>query len=432
MKLHGWGRYPVIDAKTPTFESTEDAARLLSEPGHWIAHGLGKSYGDSALNDQVLMTRRFNKLLHFDARTGVVTCESGVTLAALIDVFLPKGWFPLVVPGTKLITIGGAIASDVHGKNHHLAGCFSSSVRSVRLMLPDGTILTCGPEENQDLFRATCGGMGLTGVILEASLQLKPISSININETVLRCNNLTEAFERFEQYGNTPYSVAWIDCLAKGDSLGRSVLMIGDHSDDGQMELPAAKPAVIPIDCPGFFLNKYSVSLFNHLYYHMHPSRMQNRIKPIDAFFFPLDRITDWNRIYGASGFTQYQFVLPKEASRKGLLAILNRVARSGIGSFLAVLKLFGRENENLLSFPMEGYTLTLDFKIQPRLFPLLDELDRMVIDHGGRLYLTKDVRMQPETFRKGYPRADAFAAIRAAYHLSDKLRSLQSLRLGI
>lgn len=432
MKLHGWGRYPVIEAETQTFESMDEAARLVRRPGHWIAHGLGKSYGDSALNHQAMMTRRFNKLLDFNPRAGVVTCESGVTLAELIDAFLPRGWFPEVVPGTKLITVGGAIASDVHGKNHHAAGCFSTSVLSLKLMLRDGTILFCGPDENPELFRATCGGMGLTGVILEAAIRLQTVRSAYVNETVVRCANLTEVFDQFEACKATPYSVAWIDCLAKGDALGRSVLMIGDHADDDRLELVPAKPAAIPVDCPGFLLNKYSVALFNHLYFHMHPSQMQNRIKPIDAFFFPLDRIADWNRMYGSNGFTQYQFVLPKQASWHGLRTILTRIAQSGIGSFLAVLKLFGPENDNYLSFPMEGYTLALDFKIQPRLFPLLDELDRLVIDHGGRLYLTKDVRMQPETFHEGYPGAADFAAIRARHRLSDKFNSLQSIRLGI
>ncbi|MGD9367891.1 MAG: FAD-binding oxidoreductase [Desulfobacteraceae bacterium] len=432
MKLHGWGRYPVIEAAGPLFETTAEAARLLSAPGHWIAHGMGKSYGDSALNRQVLMTRRFNKLLDFDAQKGVVTCESGISLAELIQVFLPEGWFPGVVPGTKLITVGGAIASDVHGKNHHAAGCFSATVISMRLMLPDGSIVACSPGENSELFRAACGGMGLTGLILDAAIQLQPVHSAHVRETVIRCRNLEEAFEQFEKYRHITYSVAWIDCLARGACLGRSVLMIGEHADDGRLVPTLPRPAAVPFECPGFLLNRYSVSLFNHLYFHIHPTRLQNQLKPMDAFFFPLDRIAGWNRMYGSRGFTQYQLVLPKTASFDGLKSILDRVARSGIGSFLAVLKLFGPENGNYLSFPMEGYTLTLDFKIQPRLFPLLDELDRMVVDHGGRLYLTKDVRMQPETFRKGYPRADDFAAVRATHRLSDKLNSLQSLRLGI
>ena len=432
IKLHGWGRYPVIDAEGPAFESADQATCLLARPGHWIAHGLGKSYGDSALNQQVIMTRRFNKLLDFDARKGVVTCECGVTLADLIDTFLPMGWFLKVSPGTKLITVGGAIASDVHGKNHHTAGCFSTSVIALELMLPDGRRLTCSTDENRDLFLATCGGMGLTGLILSASLQLRPVQSAYINENVIRCRNLAQAFEQFEEHQQTTYSVAWIDCLARGENLGRSVLMVGEHAEDGGLKLPSPRPSAIPVECPGVLLNKYAVALFNHLYFNTHPSHCHHHPKPIDAFFFPLDRIADWNRMYGRRGFTQYQLALPMESSYLGLGTILERIAQSGIGSFLAVLKRFGVENQNLLSFPMEGYTLALDFKIQPRLFPLLDELDRMVVDHGGRLYLTKDVRMQEQTFKQGYPGWKAFREIRSKYGLSEKLSSLQSLRLGL
>ncbi len=432
MKLHGWGRYPVIEAEAPCFETAGQAGELLNRPGEWIAHGLGKSYGDSALNPQVIMTRRFNKLLDFDPRQGVVTCESGVTLAELIDVFLPRGWFFKVTPGTKLITVGGAIASDVHGKNHHAAGCFSNSVLSLRLMLPGGRVLTCSPSENSDLFRATCGGMGLTGLILDASLQLQPVHSAYIRETIVRCRNLAEGFEQFERHRQISYSVAWIDCLARGDGLGRCVLMAGEHADDGRLTPLKPRRSSIPVECPGFMLNHYSVALFNHLYFNTHPSRVKAQATPIDEFFFPLDRIAHWNRMYGPRGFTQYQLVLPKAASAAGLKVILHKIADSGIGSFLAVLKLLGPRNENLLSFPMEGYTLALDFKIQPRLFGLLDELDRMVLDHGGRLYLTKDVRMARDTFRAGYPRWKAFKDLREHYSVRDKINSLQAERLGL
>ena len=432
MKLHGWGRYPVIDADTPCFETTGQAAELLARPGRWIAHGLGKSYGDSALNAQVLMTRRFDRLLAFDGQRGIVTCESGVMLSELIDVFLPRGWFLKVTPGTRLVTVGGAIASDVHGKNHHSQGCFSSAVLSLRLMMPDDRILTCSRDENQELFRATCGGMGLTGLILDATLELQPVRSAYIRETVIRCRNLTEGFEQFEARRDIPYSVAWIDCLAKGTDLGRCVLMVGSHDDDGRLKPPAPRNSSIPVECPGFLLNRYSVGLFNELYFRTHPSMRQERATSIDAFFYPLDRIAHWNRMYGPDGFTQYQFVLPKDSSFEGLRVILKAIAASGTGSFLAVLKLLGPANDNPLSFPVEGYTLALDFKIQPRLFPLLRELDRMVLDHDGRLYLTKDVRMGRKTFRKGYPRWEDFKQLRERYGLTDKLGSLQSERLGI
>lgn len=432
MKLHGWGRYPVIETEAPCFETAAQAAKLAARPGRWIAHGLGKSYGDSALSPRVLMTRRYNKLLDFDPQKGIVTCESGVTLAELIAVFLPRGWFLTVTPGTKLITVGGAIASDVHGKNHHLAGCFSAAVVSLRLMLPDGRTLQCSPSENADLFRATCGGMGLTGLILDATLRLQPVRSAYIRETVIRCRNLREGFEQFENSRQVGYSVAWIDCLATGDDLGRSVLMLGEHAEDGRLALPPVRPASVPVECPDFVLNHWSVTLFNRLYYRTHPSRAMERPTSIDAFFFPLDRIAHWNRLYGPRGFTQYQFVLPKAASFEGLRRILQKIAASGIGSFLAVLKLLGPQNENPLSFPVEGYTLALDFKIQPRLFPLLEELDRMVLDHGGRLYLAKDVRMSRRTFQAGYPGWEAFAALRSQYGLRDRINSLQAERLGL
>jgi decaprenylphospho-beta-D-ribofuranose 2-oxidase len=432
MKLHGWGRYPRIEAEAAFFESAGQAAALLARPGHWIAHGFGKSYGDSALNPRVLMTRRHNKLLDFDPERGIVTCESGVTLAELIAVFMPKGWFPGVIPGTKLITIGGAIASDVHGKNHHTAGCFSASVLSLRLMLPDGRMLQCSSTENPDLFRATCGGMGLTGLILDATLQLQPVRSAYIRETVIRCSNLSHSFEQFEINRHISYSVAWIDCLATGDALGRSILMLGEQDEDGGLDPPPVRSASVPVECPHFVLNPWSAALFNQLYFHTHPSRVKARRTSIDSFFFPLDRIAHWNRLYGARGFTQYQCVLPKSASLDGLRCILSKIAASGIGSFLAVLKLLGLQNENPLSFPMEGYTLALDFKVQPRLFPLLNELDRMVLDHGGRLYLAKDVRMTRETFRAGYPRWETFLALRNQYGLGDKINSLQGERLGL
>jgi decaprenylphospho-beta-D-ribofuranose 2-oxidase len=432
MKLHGWGRHPVIEAVGETFDLEDRARVLITRPVEWIAHGLGKSYGDSALAEHVLLTRRWNKMLDLDPVAGTITCQSGVTLAELIDLLIPQGWFLHVTPGTKLITVGGAIASDVHGKNHHVAGCFSTSVISLRLMLADGRVVTCSPTLRGDLFRATCGGMGLTGLILDATLKLQPVNSAFIRETMIPCANLEESFAQFEQNQGAPYSMAWIDCLAKGDRRGRSILMAGRHADDGELRLPPSGRLAVPMDCPTFMLNAYSVSLFNQIYYYFHNRRVQDRRVPIDPFFYPLDKIAHWNRMYGVKGFTQYQFVLPKAASFKGLKVILEKIARSGLGSFLAVLKLCGPQNDNLLSFPLEGYSLALDFKIQAALFPLLDQLDQVVLDHGGRIYLTKDVRMSAETLRRSYAHTEAFAALRAKSGLDAKFNSLQSRRLEI
>jgi decaprenylphospho-beta-D-ribofuranose 2-oxidase len=432
MKLSGWGRYPVVDSQAQSFASLAELRRRLAAPGDLIVHARGRSYGDSALNDRVLLSRRFNKILDFDPLTGQVTCESGVTLAELLEAFLPRGWFLPVVPGTKFISVGGAIASDVHGKNHHQQGCFSECVEALELLLPDGQVVHVSRTENRPLFLATCGGMGLTGVIITASLRLLTIQSAYIRETVQRCANLPEVFERFEANQDVPYSVAWIDCLASGEHLGRSILMLGRHAQAGPLQLPPPRPLTVPLELPSFVLNKHSVACFNYLYYHGKPDLVADRLTPLEDFFFPLDRIGHWNRMYGRRGFTQYQLVLPKAASLKGLTKILTRISAAGLGSFLGVLKLFGPENDNLLSFPLQGYTLAIDFKIDAQLFPFLEELDRVVLDHGGRLYLTKDVRMSAETFRRGYPRWEEFALLRERYGLKTKFNSRQSRRLGV
>jgi decaprenylphospho-beta-D-ribofuranose 2-oxidase len=431
LKLSGWGNYPVIDASVMSFEQRSELADLIGRPGALIARGMGRSYGDSAVSDRVVLTRRFDKFLDFDPGTGRLTCESGVTLAEIIDLFLPRGWFLSVTPGTKFITVGGAIASDVHGKNHHTAGCFSEFVSAFDLMLPGGEVVSCSREVNPELFRATCGGMGLTGVILSADLTLQPITSACIRETVMRCPNLEAVFNRFEEHAAATYSVAWIDCLARGEQVGRSVLMLGEHARTGLLELPARRMPSVPVYLPRFCLNRYSVALFNHLYYRAHPGHAADHRVPLDGFFYPLDSIGNWNRMYGRRGFTQYQLVRPKAASFEGLRTILNRISRAGLGSFLGVLKLFGPENGNLLSFPMEGYTLALDFKIEDRLFSFLNELDRVVLDHGGRLYLTKDVRMKPEMAISGYPRWAEFTRLRTTLGLKEKFVSRQSHRVG-
>ena len=422
----------MVDSETRSFASLSELRRRLDPQGDLIVHAMGRSYGDSALHPRVLLSRRFNKILEFNPKTGRVTCEAGVTLAGLMEAFLPRGWFLPVVPGTRFISVGGAIASDVHGKNHHQEGCFSECLEAFSLLLPDGRVVTASPTENRPLFLATCGGMGLTGVILTATLRLRPIPSACIRETVRRCANLREVFGLFEAHQDVPYSVAWIDCLAAGEHLGRSLLMMGAHAEAGPLQLPPSRPLSIPLELPSFVLNRYSVAFFNHLYYHSKPDRVAGRLTPLEDFFFPLDRLTHWNRLYGRRGFTQYQLVLPQEASLTGLTKILKRISASGLGSFLGVLKLFGPANDNLLSFPLKGYTLAVDFKIERKLFPFLEALDRLVLDHGGRLYLAKDVRLSGETFRRGYPRWEEFALMRERYGLKAKFNSRQSLRLGV
>jgi FAD/FMN-containing dehydrogenase len=427
-----WGMYPQIECRRLSFDQESRLKEILKKENTLIPYGNGRSYGDSALSEVVVDARPHDCFLDFDESTGELRVESGVLLSEILEHFVPRGWFLKVTPGTKLITVGGAIASDVHGKNHHIEGCFSECVRSFRLMLPSGEVVTCTKEKTPELWRATCGGMGLTGVILDATISLKKIHSKNIEQTTIKTKNLEETFEAFERYSDRPYSVAWIDCLAKGEAIGRCLLMVGDFADDGDLDYRLKPQKSIPFNFPGFVLNNWSVKAFNRLYYNRVKEKVTHQKVDIDTFFYPLDAIGHWNRIYGKNGFTQYQFILPKENSYEGLQEILITIADSGKGSFLAVLKLYGKANDNWLSFPMEGYSLALDFKIEEGLFELLERLDAIVLKYGGRIYLTKDVRVSKETFEKGYPHIETFRQYRKENGMDTKFQSLQSLRVQI
>lgn len=432
MNLLSWGNYPKINSQAFNFKSVSALKKILKQYNDLIPRGHGRSYGDSALNNKVIPVRPRDLFLNFNADSGELHVQAGVLLSEILDAFVPRGWFLKVSPGTKLVTVGGAIASDVHGKNHHNAGCFSESVVMFKLMLPSGEIMECSNSKNVELFRATCGGMGLTGVILEAKIQLKKINSKYLQQTTIKTRNLEETFAAFEQHQHKTYSVAWIDCLAKGDQVGKCLLMVGEFCDDGQLDYESRKGPTIPFDFPVWLLNTYTVKAFNWLYYHKVRQRLSRQFVDIDSFFFPLDALGHWNRIYGKNGFTQYQFILPKATSLQGLEEILQEIAKSGLGSFLAVLKLYGQENKNYLSFPLEGYSLALDFKIEKGLFSLLDKLDDIVVKHKGRIYLAKDVRVCQGVFEQGYPLVGKFRSLRKKYHMQEKFNSLQSKRIGI
>ena len=441
-RISDWGNYPVIDADVAGFSSEEQLRERLAQPGEVIAFGNGRSYGDASLQNRILQTRRFSRFLSFDETTGELRCQAGVLLSEILDVFVPRGWFLPVTPGTKFITVGGAIAADVHGKNHHVDGSFGQHVLSMDIMRGDGTVVTCSPSENPDLFRITVGGMGLTGIILNAAFKLRRIESAYIREETVRCANLNEIMDCFERSNDWTFSMAWIDCLAKGNSLGRSIMMRGEHARAAELELSAQKSAPlqvrgghrfsVPFTFPNFALNPLSMKAFNVLYYRKTPAGTQQHLVDYNSFFYPLDAIGDWNRIYGRRGFTQYQFVLPKEAGREGMHKILTRITDSGLGSFLAVLKMFGEQN-SFISFPMAGYTLALDFPISEKALALFPELDAMVADYGGRLYLAKDSRMDAAMFEKTYPNAAEFKQSVASLNQGQtRFASLQSKRIGV
>lgn len=432
-ELHGWGRYPRVAARIDLPAGASDCARALrADPAPLIARGLGRSYGDSALGARVLSTRWLDHFLAFDEATGVLACEAGVSLGEILRLAVPRGWFLAVTPGTQYVSVGGAIASDVHGKNHHGEGSFCDHLLDIDVLLGNGEVVRASATENAQLFRAVCGGMGLAGVVLRARLRLARIASADIVETTVKAPNLDAVLEAFDAHRAARYSVAWIDCLARGAALGRSLLMLGEHAADGPLAARVPQPRPVPFDAPAWLLNRTSARAFNTLYYNRVRRARQTRRVPLERYFYPLDALADWNRLYGAPGLVQYQFVVPRAAGAAPLREVLRRIADSGCGAFLAVLKLLGPGNDNLLSFPLEGYTLALDFKADARSLALLDTLDPIVLDAGGRIYLAKDARMSEATFKRGYPRWQAFEQARARWHAQGRFASAQSRRLGL
>ena len=431
MIVSGWGRYPKIDSNVSRPHTRKEISKLLAI-GQTIARGSGRAYGDSAINPINTMEMRwFDQFAGFDPAAGVLTVNAGVQLREITKVFVPRGWWLPVTPGTSFATVGGSIASDVHGKNHHLVGTFGEHVKEIEIMLGNGEIVTASASQYADLFYSTCGGMGLTGVILSAKIQLAPVKSGLVKQKTIKASNLEELFELFEENADVPYSVAWVDCLVPERELGRSVLLLGDHAKKGGVQIDSRQRFKIPIDAPGFLLNRWSIKAFNSLYYSKAKQGDEKLVGLFD-YFYPLDKIDNWNRMYGHSGFIQYQFVIPKQNGADNMRKLLGRIAYLGEGSFLAVIKLFGGENDNLLSFPFSGYTLALDFKVSQKTIDLLNVLDELVIDMGGRIYLTKDARMTSNTFRRTYPRWETFESVRQKYGAIGKFSSAQSVRLGL
>jgi decaprenylphospho-beta-D-ribofuranose 2-oxidase len=438
--IANWGNYPVMKSDELQFTSINELKKIVASCGNAIARGNGRCYGDASLSDVTISTLKFDKVLFFDKINGVLECQAGVTLDKILEFIVPAGWFLPVTPGTKFITVGGAVASDVHGKNHHVDGAFSKHVIDMDLLLSDGEIISCNKNKNADLFEATCGGMGLTGVILTVKFQLKKIETVYISQKTVRADNLEELISLFEKYHSYTYSVAWIDCLKKGKGFGRSVLMLGEHATEaelsekqktkGALNLQQKKSITFPINLPSWVLNNFTVKTFNFLFYHKNFKKEKDNVIPYEPFFYPLDAILHWNRGYGKKGFVQYQFVVPME-QKEALITILKKISDKGWGSFLAVLKIFGKQND-LISFPMEGYTLALDFPVRKNLFEFLEELDQIVLAHGGRIYLSKDARMKSKTFWKGYGNSKEFVSTIQKYNPLNKFRSVQSSRLEI
>lgn len=436
-KISNWNNYPIIESNVRAFSFKEDLEGDLTFKNKVTPRGNARSYGDASLGKHTLITTKFDKILHFDASQGILACQSGITLDKVLEIIVPHGWFLPVTPGTKFITVGGAVSCDIHGKNHHVDGSFCRYVEELEIMLANNEIVLASKTNYCDLFEASCGGMGLTGIILTVKFRLKQIETSYMLQKQICTKNFDETLKSIDLYDEHNYTVAWVDCLKKGKHFGRGILTLGEHAkkkdlSESQKKRPLLLPRKRLINFPFYFpssmLNVFAVAAFNSMYYLLHSRREKERIVTYDSFFYPLDAINHWNRAYGKRGFLQYQFVLPLE-SRAGLISILQLINKRKVASFLTVLKRLGPEN-GLMSFPMKGYTFALDFPMRMDIFDLLDELDGLVMRYGGRLYLAKDARMKKETLRTGYLEFSQFMQIVNKYNPERKISSMQAERI--
>ncbi len=431
-RLSGWGRVflPGREVRSEDLEGlTRDAV---------LVRGLGRSYGDSSLpppsHPVVAASPLADRVLGFDAETGVLRAEAGLSLSAINRLFLPRGFYAPVTPGTQQITLGGMVAADVHGKNHHRDGSFGQHVTRLRMRVADGRIVECGPGQEEELFRATVGGMGLTGHILDVECRLVRVPSPWIWLETERIHDVDEFIGALKEAGaRWPYTVGWIDCLSRGKRLGRGLLMKGRWAEPGEAPVAAPRPLrrpALPVVLPGWVINRWSVRAFNALYYATHVPRVKRRIAHPEAFLYPLDAIGHWNRLYGPRGFTQYQCVLPEEAGRGAARRFLELLTERGGASMLCVIKDCGGEGVGILSFPRPGISIALDIPVRDDTEELVAALNRRVMAEGGRIYLAKDQFTRPEDFRAMEPRLERFSCARRQWDPEGRFRSAQSVRL--
>ncbi len=413
-QVFSWGRYPKTVHQfvhKPAWNDQVPEILQAAAPGSLLAYGLGRSYGDSCLNGgrELIDCRRLNRILGFDESTGMLRCEGGVSLADIVDVFVPKGWFLPVTPGTRFVTVGGAIANDVHGKNHHCAGTIGAHVPQIALHRSNDGLVVCNLEQNTDMLRATIGGLGLTGVIAWADIQLKRVAGPWIDAELVPFQSMASFLELSrESDGRFEYTVAWLDCFAGKNP--RGVFFRGNHAAERGKEFHLKRGPKLPFALPEWMLNRYSVKAFNTVYYGIHSAKKGTSVVPYDSFFYPLDAVRQWNLLYGKQGFLQYQCVIP-QTNLDALGELLDRIARSGMGSFLGVLKQFGSlPPAGILSFPRPGLTIALDFAMRgERTLELMNSLDEIVLQSGGALYPAKDARMSPALFEASYPHWRSF-----------------------
>jgi FAD/FMN-containing dehydrogenase len=431
--LAGWGNLPVPGREVLT-EDLERATR-----GAVLSRGLGRSYGDSSLpppsQREVVSTRLADRILQWDPATGLLRAEAGFSLWEFNRLFLRRGWFIGSTPGTQFVTLGGMVASDVHGKGHHQFGSFGSRhVRELRMRLPSGEVVDCSPERDPELFWGTVGGMGLTGHILEVECQTQAIPSPWILGESERIDDIDQFVAAVKDAGKRwPFSVGWIDCVSRGKHMGRGIIDRGrwaEPHETGGRPLPVTRRLALPFTFPSWTINRFTTQAFNILYYWKHVQRKKVGLRHPDSFFYPLDAILHWNRIYGRRGFTQYQCLLPDEAGQGAARRFLDLLTRRGGASFLCVIKDCGAEGQGTLSFLRPGITIAVDLAVRDDTQSLVDALNELVIAEGGRVYLTKDAFTRPEHYAKMDPRVPQFLALRDRIDPQRAIRSAQSVRL--
>lgn len=440
-KIAGWGNYPVMDSIIFHPQHKNEINDFVVKTDNITVRGSGRSYGDSALGTQVVSSLRCNKIINLDEVEGTITCESGVLLSEILSATIPVGFFLPVMPGTKYITVGGAIAADVHGKNHLHKQSFSAHVLEIKMLLANGDTVICSKQNNHDLFWATCGGMGLTGFVLETKIQLLKIETAYIKQQNFCCKNLGELFSAFYKQKQFEYKVGWLDCFATQENLGKSIFTGASHCFTKDLPLPkqsnllkvkSKKQFTVPFFMPSFLINGWAIRVMNFFRFKKAKNNCQEQILPLEQFFFPLDSILQWNKLYGRKGFLQYQYVLPAPNAEQGTKEILELIAQANDKCFLAVIKQFGKcDNHTLLSFPIEGFTVALDFKFSSSLFALFGKFDEVVMKHGGRIYLAKDARMKNEMMQKGYSKLKEFQAIVKRLNPYSKFTSAQCERIN-
>lgn len=427
-KISSWGKNFNLNIKVFFPKNIHDLKKIIFTKKKIIPSGNLRSYGDSAINKNIIQSKFLNKIINFNSKTGILIVQSGVTIDQLLKFLVPKGWFLKVTPGTKFVTIGGCAASDVHGKEHHINGCFSNNIISLKILTGNGKIIICSKNQNKNIFNSVCGGMGTVGFITEVKLKCKKIHSNYINQKTILSYNLKSLFALFEKYKKKNYSVAWLDTYEENNNY-KSIFFCGGFLPRYHFKKVNEKSYKVPFKFK--LINNITVKIFNCTYFFLKKLSPKNQILNFESFFYPLDKIKNFNYLYGEQGMLQYQFVLPKKVSYDGFFEILKKLNKLKLFSSLAVVKLHKKKNKNYLSFPIEGYSLALDFPDTQELRKVLNQIDKIVLKYCGKVYLTKDLRLNKNMFQKFYPEYKKLIKIKKKLKCS-KFASLQSERLGI